>query len=339
MAANTYTRREALGLFAGAAVSIVRAARAAAGTTIQTVLGPIPSSSLGFTLPHEHIMVDFIGAQKTSRSRWDPDEVIAVMRTYLLAAKQRGVRGFVDCTPNYLARDPRVLKKLAQDTGLHIVTNTGYYGDAKGLYLPPSAQIESSAQIAAHWLEECDHGIEGTGVRPGFIKIRVDGLAADHSHLSEMDGKLLAAAATVSRKTNMAVTCHSPGPSGLAAALRFAAEGGDPGKFIVAHCDDNGIELNRRIVAAGSWVSIDAIGRKPEADHLAIVMPLLHESPDRILLSMDSGWYNVGEPGGGKIKDYNALPDRFLPALRGAGVTVAEINRITVENPARVFAV
>ena len=61
----------------------------------------------------------------------------------------------------------------------------------------------------------------------------------------------------------MAVTCHSPGPSGLAAALRFAAEGGDAGKFIVAHCDDNGIELNRKIAAAGSWVSIDGIGRKP----------------------------------------------------------------------------
>ncbi len=307
------------------------------GTAIHTVLGPIPSSSLGFTLPHEHVMVDFAGAQKTGRYRWNPDEVVARMQPYLLAAKQRGVRGFVDCTPAYVGRDPRILKKLAQNTGLHILTNTGYYGDAEGRYLPPSAHRETASQIAARWLAEWRGGIEDSGVRPGFIKIRVDGLAADRSRMSEMDGKLLAAAAEVSRRTRMAVTCHSPGPSGLAAALRFAADGGDAGKFIVAHCDDNGSELNRKITDAGSWVSIDGIGRKPVADHLAIVLPLLQRSPDRVLLSMDSGWYNVGEPDGGKINDYNALTDTFLPSLRAANVTTDQINHITVENPVRVF--
>src|SRR6266700_2443255 len=127
----------------------------------------------------------------------------------------------------------------------------------------------------------------------------------------------------------MAVTCHSPGPSGLSAALRFAAEDGDTGKFIVAHCDDNGLKMNRKIVAAGSWLSIDGIGRKPEADHLAIVLPLLQESPNRLLLSMDSGWYNVGEANGGKINGFNALTDRFLPALRAAGVATTKINQVT----------
>lgn len=307
------------------------------GTAIHTVLGPIPPSSLGFTLPHEHVIVDFAGAQKTGRDRWNLDEVVARMQPYLLAAKQKGVRGFVDCTPAYVGRDPRILKKLAQNTGLHILTNTGYYGDAEGRYLPPSAHRETASQIAARWLAEWRGGIEDTGVRPGFVKIRVDGLADDRSHMSEMDGKLLAAAAEVSRKTRMAVTCHSPGPSGLAAALRFAAEGGDAGKFIVAHCDDNGPELNRKITDAGSWVSIDGIGRKPVADHLAIVLPLLQRSPDHILLSMDSGWYNVGEPDGGKINDYNALTDSFLPSLRAAGVAADQIIRVTVENPARVF--
>jgi phosphotriesterase-related protein len=260
------------------------------------------------------------------------------MQPYLLGAKQKGVRGFVDCTPAYVGRDPRILKKLAQNTGLHILTNTGYYGDAEGRYLPPSAHLETASKIAARWMAEWRGGIEDTGVRPGFVKIRVDGLADDRSRMSEMDGKLLAAAAEVSRQTRMAVTCHSPGPSGLAAALRFAAEGGDPGKFIVAHCDDNGSELNRKITAAGSWVSIDGIGRKPVADHLAIVLPLLQRWPDHILLSMDSGWFNVGEPDGGKINGYNALMDTFLPSLRAANITADQINHVTVENPARVFS-
>jgi len=339
MDAYSHTRRKALKLLAAAAAfSIMKPVPAENGTTIHTVLGPILPSSLGFTLPHEHVTVDFVGAEKTNRGRWNSGEVIARLQPYLLAAKRSGVRGFVDCTPAYLGRDPRILKKLAQNTGLHILTNTGYYGDAEGRYLPPSAHSETAAQIAARWLSEWHFGIEDTGVRPGFVKIRVDGLAADRSRMSEMDGKLLAAAAEVTRKTHMAVICHSPGPSGLSAALRFAAEGGDSGKFIVAHCDDNGIELNQRITAAGSWVSIDGIGRKPEADHLAIVLPLLQKSPDRLLLSMDSGWYNVGEKDGGKINGFNALTDRFLPALRAAGVAAAQINQVTIENPARVFA-
>jgi predicted metal-dependent phosphotriesterase family hydrolase len=333
-----HTRRDALKMLTGAAAACVaETSFAAAGASVQTVLGPIPASSLGFTLPHEHVIVDFIGAEKTSPTRWNVDEVIARMLPLLVAAKKSGVRGFVDCTPAYLGRDPRVLKKLAQATGLHILTNTGYYGDGKGLYLPANAHIETATEIANRWLEEWQHGIDDTGIRPGFIKIRVDGVTGEPSRLTEMDRKLLGAAAHVSSKTNMAVTCHSPGPSGLAAALSFAAQQGEPGKFIVAHCDDNGGELNRKIAAAGSWVSIDSIGRKPEKDYLSIVMPLVEKSPDRLLLSMDSGWYHVGEPDGGKIDGYTALPDRFLPALLAAGVSAAQIKHLTVENPARVF--
>jgi len=333
-----HTRREALKILAGTvAASVVPPSSAFAGASIQTVLGRIPASSLGFTLPHEHIMVDFIGAEKTNRARWNVDQVVSRLRPFLMAAKQSGVRGFVDCTPAYVGRDPRILKKLAQDTGLHILTNTGYYGDSKGLYLPASAHSETAAEIAGHWLSEWQNGIEDTDIRPGLIKIRVDGETAEPSRMTDMDRKLIGAAAQVSRKTNMAVTCHSPGPSGLAAALAFASQGGEPGKFIVAHCDDNGVELNRKIAAAGSWVSIDGIGRKPEKEHVVIVKPLIEKSPDRLLLSMDSGWYHVGEADGGKIDGFTALPDRFLPALREAGISASQIKRITVENPATVF--
>ena len=143
--AYIHNRREALKLLATAvAFGIVRPVLAERGTAIHTVLGPILPSSLGFTLPHEHVIVDFVGAQKTGRDRRNPDEVVARMQPYLLAAKQRGVRGFVDCTPAHVGRDPRILKRLAQNTGLSILTNTGYYGDAEGRYLPPSAHSETA---------------------------------------------------------------------------------------------------------------------------------------------------------------------------------------------------
>src|SRR5688572_7782073 len=76
---------------------------------IQTVLGPIPADQFGFALTHEHVMCDFIGADKTGPHRWNVDEVVRTMRPYLEALKKTGVTGFVDCTPAYIGRDPRVL--------------------------------------------------------------------------------------------------------------------------------------------------------------------------------------------------------------------------------------
>jgi predicted metal-dependent phosphotriesterase family hydrolase len=93
---------------------------------VQTVLGPIPASELGFTLVHEHVMCDFIGANQTNRHRWEVEAVVKRMLPLLRRLKERGVTGFIDCTAAYIGRDPRVLKQLAQETGLHIVTKTGY---------------------------------------------------------------------------------------------------------------------------------------------------------------------------------------------------------------------
>ncbi len=70
-------------------------------------------------------MCDFIGAADTGRHRWDVDTVVKRMWPFLNQLQERGFSGFVDCTPAYIGRDPRVLKQLAEATGLHVVTNTG----------------------------------------------------------------------------------------------------------------------------------------------------------------------------------------------------------------------
>src|SRR5438046_1669322 len=126
--------------------------------TLQTVLGRIPVKDFGFALPHEHILCDFIGADRTDRGRWKVEEVVAASRPNLLQLKARGVQGFVDCTPAYIGRDPRILKRLAQETGLHILTNTGYYGGAGDKFVPKHAYEEAAEQLAARWIQEWEHG-------------------------------------------------------------------------------------------------------------------------------------------------------------------------------------
>jgi predicted metal-dependent phosphotriesterase family hydrolase len=44
-------------------------------STIYTVRGPVTGSELGFTLPHEHIMVDFGGAATAGKHRYDSGNV------------------------------------------------------------------------------------------------------------------------------------------------------------------------------------------------------------------------------------------------------------------------
>ena len=59
---------------------------------IMTVLGPIDPDALGFTLPHEHVMVDFGGAATAGSHRCDRDEVVRTMEPHLRSAMAAGVR-------------------------------------------------------------------------------------------------------------------------------------------------------------------------------------------------------------------------------------------------------
>ena len=300
--------------------------------SIQTVLGPIPAEQFGFALTHEHVICDFIGAEKTGRHRWNVDEVVRTMRPHLASVKAAGVTGFVDCTPAYIGRDPRVLKQLAQETGLHILTNTGYYGGANDKFVPKHAYSETEEQLARRWIAEWKDGIEDTGVKPGFIKIGID--EAKNGQLSDIDAKLVRTAALTTAETNLAVVCHTGGgPAGLVAAKLFAAP---KHKFIVAHSDGHGLDINKQVADLGAWVSFDAVSRKPIDTHLKLVQAMIERHSDRLLLSHDNGWYAVGEPQ--KIRGFTYLPETFLPALRNAGVADALIRKLTVDNPASAFA-
>lgn len=307
---------------------------------IQTVLGPISADKLGFALAHEHVMCDFIGAEQTGRHRWNVDEIVRKMLPYLQQLKARGITGFVDCTPAYIGRDPRVLKRLAEETGLHIATNTGYYGGADDKFVPKHAYGETADQLAGRWIREWENGIEDTGVKPGFMKIGVDEAKGDPPQLSDIDAKLVRASARASKRTGLAVTCHTGGgPAGLAATKLFITEGAKPARFIVAHSDGHGIEINKQIADLGAWVSFDAVRRQPLQQHLKLVPAMLEQHAEHLLLSQDNGWYWVGQPNGGEVRDYNYLPDIFLPALRKGGLTEEQIRDMTVANPARAFAI
>src|SRR3954452_1555418 len=65
------------------------------GPRVMTVRGTIPPGEMGPTLPHEHVLVDFVGAKDASRDRYDADEVYRVALPHLRRIREQGIRTLV----------------------------------------------------------------------------------------------------------------------------------------------------------------------------------------------------------------------------------------------------
>jgi phosphotriesterase-related protein len=305
--------------------------------TVMTVAGPIPAAELGITLPHEHVMVDFVGADLASPDRYDRDEVVEVVLPYLADLRARGCEALVECTPSHLGRDPLLLRRLANASDLKLLTNTGYYGASENRYLPSEALTATADDLAEVWSAEARDGIEETGVRPGFIKIAVDA-----GRLSEVHEKLVRAAARTHLATGLTIVSHTP--DGTAATEQLAVlrqECVDPSAWIWVHAHlERDTSLQRLAAEAGAWVELDGVSPGTIAQHVGLVLVLRTAGLlDRVLLSHDAGWYEVGEVGGGTFRPYDTLLVELVPALRAAGLTDGEVERLLVTNPASAFSV
>jgi phosphotriesterase-related protein len=327
-------RRE---LLAGALATAVshRLSAEESGPKLHTVDGELSPAGLGTTLVHEHVMVDFIGADKVSRERYEADEVFAVALPHLKRARELGCRTLLECTPAYLGRDPALLRRLARASGLQILTNTGYYGAAQDKFVPAHARTESVEQLAARWTAEWRDGIEGTGIRPGFIKIGVD-----PGPLSEIDAKLVRAAALTHRQTGLTIAAHTgDGRAALAEVDTLTASGVHPSAFIWVHAQiEKDAEVHARAATRGAWVEFDGVSESAIDAHVALVSEMRRRGLlDHVLVSHDAGWYNVGEAGGGQYRGYDTLFTRFVPALKRAGLSEQEVRLLLEENPRRAL--
>lgn len=304
---------------------------------IMTVNGPVPSREIGMTLTHEHILVDFIGADSINANRWDDTKVAEAILPFLEQIKNLGCKTFIECTPAFLGRDPVLLKTLAVSSGLNIVTNTGFYGAGNNRYIPAFVYNETSGQIAGRWINEWENGIENTGVRPGFIKI---GVGSDS--LSDLHKKIVVAAALAHLKTGLIIASHT-GPS-IPAFEQIGilkTEGVSPEAFIWVHAQaEKDITTHIKAAKLGSWVSLDGLDDKNVEDYVKMIKNLKDNNLlGKVLLSHDAGWYHPGEPGGGKIRDYSALFEKLVPQLTKEGFTEREIHQLLVSNPAEAFTV
>jgi phosphotriesterase-related protein len=306
-------------------------------TYIQTVSGKISPAEMGLTLIHEHILVDFIGADSTGYHRWDKDSVVQRVLPFLEEIQTNGVKTIIECTPSYLGKDPVLLQKLTDQTGIRFLTNIGYYGAVGGKYLPEHAFSESAEDLAKRWIREFEEGIEDTGVVPGFIKISVN----EGAQLSEIDRKLVHAAAITHLETGLLIVSHT-GPWNTAKAeIDVLQESGvDVSNFVWVHAQAEK-DFSNYIKAAeyGVWISLDGIAWDVPAHLERIVFCKENGILDRVLLSHDAGWYSPGESNGGDFLGFTALFEELIPLLKDKGFTQQDIDLMLIENPAMAFSI
>ncbi len=302
---------------------------------VQTVLGPVAPSDLGFTLPHEHTKCSLWWIE----NRWDYWELIGDdprINEELAAYKGLGGGALVDVTPIGIGRDMARLARLSQATGLHIVAGAGWYRQA---YYPAEARIDrrSIDDLADEIVQEFVDG----PVRPGII----GEIGTDKPWVTAQEERVFRAAARAALRTGASVTTHAvQSDVGLAQLTILEDEGLDPARIVIGHCDSHPrIEHWREIVRRGAHVEADFLGmsftpleRAGEPKVVELISTLLNEGFEKqILLSQDVCHDSQLASYGGN--GYTYLQKSFLPRLAAAGVDAATIKTITEENPARLL--
>ena len=310
---------------------------------IRTVTGDLPADQLGLVLMHEHLYTDLRPIETRVPSPIPSDEVLAAELPLLAETRDAGVTLLVECTPPGIGRAPLLYRQLSEASGVRVVAATGLY---KEPLLPAIAYDWPHSQLVDWMIGEIEKGMleEGsdgqlgsdrTAVRAGLIK-----LASSDQGLQDVEAKTLRAAVEAAKATGAPIASHSTrARSALAQLDILAAAGLDPSRFVVVHSNAepdfaNHLEYARR----GAWVEYDAIGGAPDDAMLALVLRALDAGLVRqLLLSQDVCGWLVGLPSGGNDRRFAYLVTDFLPKLRAAGVSDADLHTILVENPRRVL--
>ena len=350
-----WTRRRWLGVAALSAFSFAAGAAPKPDRKVNAVRGRMSASKLGRTLMHEHLLIDFVGAAGLTPGRYNSDEAFAVIRPYLEEARAAGIATIVDATPEHLGRNPVLLRKLSENTGVNIVASTGIYSARDELYIPDYARGETAEQLARRFQKEIEQGMGATKIRAGIIKTGVNPRSGP---LNQIEQKLARAAALASSRTGAPVECHTDqGHAAIEQMEIFADAKAPAGAFIWVHAHeeiDHAFRL--RVARAGSYIELDGIRAIPggEPRHTSLewhieclqnlkTAGLLH----RVLLSQDSGWYHVNpdplrptgqQSHGGPFQGYTLLSRKFLPLMKLNGFSDAEIETLLIHNPSAALA-
>ena len=343
---------------------------------IQTVMGEIEASELGFTLPHEHLFLDLsyywtgpseritkrnyyqepMTLEKRSEAIYNPwgfkdNTILDDMESTLdevSAFMGYGGKSIVDVTAyGPMGRCPEDLRYVAGVTGANIVMSTGRYSMPS---MDEAEKQKSIDEIEKMILNEFSEGAHGTGIKPGLIKLAFAGKLDQEPEL-----RTLHAAARAQHKIGCAINIHPNIWEKESHQLLDLLEedGAILDKVIFSHQDFTGEdpEYHDSLVKRGAYIEFDTFGCECVADPLDINVWFRSDGQkidyvkkqielgnvNKILLSGDMCLKLFFKKWGGW--GYAHIPEHIIPRMRSAGISDEDIHTMTVVNPARVFGI
>src|ERR1700682_4656981 len=248
-----------------------------------TVLGAVDAESMGVTLPHEHLLIDFEVMFKERAAASDKglayqpvtlsnvgwvrqnfnanldnlrllDEQTALDEIMLF--RRAGGQTVIDPTNVSLSRDPLALTRISRATGLNIVMGAGYYVAAAH---PADMDTRSEDSIVRAIVREVTVGVGDTAVRAGLI-----GEIGNTWPWTENEKKVVRAAVEAQRQTGAPLMIH-PGRD-QAAPMQIveliSKQGGNLNATVMCHIERT-IADERHLVdlaATGIWLEYDLFG-------------------------------------------------------------------------------
>ena len=297
---------------------------------IRTVLGDIEPKELGYTLCHEHFIIDLDRVRKDGVSKI---ETIEEVEPEIKLAMEQGIKSAIEVSTIDLGRDIKKLVQISKDTKLNIIASTGFYLSE---YHPDYLKDLSTEEVSTIYIKELTEGIDGTGVKAGIIAE----IASNKNEFIGEEEKILRAAALASNKTGAAVSTHTNRPNGIKTVEILLSEGINPDKVIIGHQDlIDDVDYHESILKYGVNIGFDTCGKSaymPDETRARNIIELVNRGyGDHILLSNDVSrrTYFTSFKGPG----YTAVMGNVVPLLREYGLSQDNIDKLLYYNPARIL--
>lgn len=316
--------------------------------TVNTVLGPLAASKLGFTLMHDHILGATAGLPQVYPELLGKDYKERIIKG-LAAAKQAGISTIVDADTFDLGRSVKVLAEVSRQSGINIVCCSGWYLD-----IPRFLGTFSADRFAQIFAREIKEGIEGTDIKAGILKS-----AADFEGVTSEGEKILRGVARAQLITGVPIMLHSysPGQVGRQQLAILKEEGVDLHRVKLDHCPDTtDMEYLTWIAEQGCYLGMDRLpgihvppmaSVSPEGRVKTIKALIDAGFAGRILLGHDtflvSSFFDT-LPDEAKKKlaadnpyGFSYISKFVLPKLQEMGVPDKILNSICIDNPRAFF--
>ncbi|MDD4876792.1 MAG: hypothetical protein PHQ86_06675 [Dehalococcoidales bacterium] len=308
---------------------------------VNSVLGPIDTKDLGFTLMHEHMVVGFADLYQ-DYSELLGDNPLERIVNELKRTKAGGVDTIVDASTTDLGRDLNLITEASRLSGVNIIAVSGWW-----LEIPKFFQGASIEQLTEVFVREVDEGIANTGVKAGILKA-----ASDYGEMTAQAQKILRAIGRAHLRTGVPIMLHSysPGEVGRQQLAVLQEEGVNPAGIKLDHSNDTtNVEYLTWLLEQGCYLGLDRYpGRIPSPTARTNTMKTLIDAgwADRLCPSHDRSAINYVNTDWRKAEEERSVynPHGYLyvknvvfTQLRNMGVSEAILNNLCVTGPRNFF--